>query len=117
MSDVTCDLISGAIQQSGTGTFDVSTQESNYANTYINDLTLELLGSSSSNPDENVDLLRGLSLADVFYGDVRLFFSGRPNNPYWLPIKYDGTFYTEDAEKKRDEGRVCTGKVIKTKIL
>ena len=36
-----------------------------------------------------------------------MFFSGRENSPYWLPVRNDGTFYREDAEKQMNEGRVC----------
>lgn len=109
MSD-TCGLISGAIQQSGSAQFDLGQQESNYGTTYLNDLTLSLLSSSSSDPDQNVDMLRKLPPYEVYHADFELFYlSDRPNNIFWAPIKYDGTFYKEDALKKRDEGRVCTG--------
>ena len=103
----TCDMISGAIQQSGAAVFDQTNQESNYANDFIEVLT-EGFGLSTGGPDYNVAQLRSVSASDILYGDIDIFESGRPNNPYWMPIRNDGVFYKEDAQKKLDDGRVCT---------
>ena len=103
----TCDMISGAVQQSGAAVFNQTNQESNYANDFIEVLT-EGFGLSTGGPDYNVDQLRSVAASDILYENMVLFESGRLNNPYWLPIRNDGVFYTENAQTKLDEGRVCT---------
>ena len=63
----------------------------------------EDFGFETGSPDENVDQLRSLSAGDIIYSDMRLFYSGRLNNPAWLPVKNDGVFYKENAEQKLKE--------------
>ena len=103
----TCDMISGAIQQSGAAVFGKTTQETSYVNEYIEELT-EGFGLAMSGPDDNVAQLRSVLTSDLLYGDIDLLSSDRPNNPIWVPIRNDGVFYKEDAQQKLFEGRVCT---------
>jgi len=87
--------------------FGQSNHESHHSNEFAT-LVEELGFEQQINPDDNVHILRGIGVSDVLYENSNVYYSGRRNNPLWLPVRNDGIFYTEDAKEKLNNGRVCT---------
>ena len=81
----TCDMISGAIHQSGTAFFDGTNQYSHHVNEYIRDLgRIFVPDLANAEPDMVVDILRPINSADILYADSWLANSERINNPVWF---------------------------------
>lgn len=90
--------------------FDFSSQSSPHANMAIRKLCEELNDCNGYDPTHNINdtvvELRSMDATDLQLLNVKLAYNNIINYPIWQPVKYDGHFFTMDAEVLLKNGHI-----------